>query len=81
MILQAIIDMAVGVLSMLLSGLTGWVTIPTDLMSTIGSITGFGSWIVGGDLLLLLVGSVTFWTATKLSIGLALWLWKLLPLT
>ena len=81
MVIQAIVDMAVGVLSMLLSGLTGWVTIPFDLMSTLGTITGFGSWIVGGDLLLLLVASVTFWTATKLSLGLALWLWKLLPFT
>lgn len=81
MIVESLVDLCVGIMSMLLSGLTGWVTLPFDLMSTLGAITGFGSYIVGGDLLLLLVGSVTFWTATKLSVGVAIWLWKLLPLT
>lgn len=81
MIIEWIFSLAVSFISGLLDLVSGSVSIPVGLMSALGNITGFGTYIIGADLILVFVGCVMFWTGLKLSIGLLLWLWKLMPLT
>lgn len=41
----------------------------------------YGSYVVGGDMLLAFGGLVVAWSAAKLSVGIGIRLWELLPLT
>lgn len=81
MIIELLISVFVNIVSLLLGALSSIPAIPIDLIVVLGNITGFGSYIIGGDLLLLFAGCVTFWITTKLSMGVAIWFWKLLPFT
>lgn len=80
MIGEALIDLFFGIFR-LLFGAFELFSLPTQLISTLGTILVYGNWVVGVDVLGLFVGSVVFWWGVHLSIGLAVWLWKMLPLT
>lgn len=58
-----------------------FVNLPLDLISTLYTIVCYGTWCVGADVLALFSASVMGWLIFKSSAGLALWLYKLLPLT
>lgn len=57
------------------------VQLPSQLINTLSTITAYGSWIVGTDLLLILCACVTFWTTSKIVIGLFAYIWDLVPFT
>ena len=57
------------------------VNLPLDFISSLYTILCYGVWVVGSDVLLLFTGSVMGWLLFKSSVGLAIWLYKLLPLT
>lgn len=57
------------------------VHLPVDLISTLFTLTNVGVWVVGSDVLLLFTSSVMGWLVFKSSVGLAIWLYKLLPIT
>lgn len=80
MIGEALIDLFLGTFR-LLFGAIEFVSLPTHLIATLGNILVYGNWVVGIDIMALFVGSVVFWWGVHLSIGLAVWLWKMLPLT
>lgn len=65
----------------MLQNLTQWVTIPTDLINVIGTISGYGTFIVGSDILSLILITFGFWTTMRCSVGLGLTIWRLLPFT
>lgn len=44
-------------------------------------IVCFGVWVVGVDLISLILSSAFLWLTTRLSVGLVLWIWDLLPFT
>lgn len=56
-------------------------TLPTQLVGTLSTIMAYGNWIVGLDVMGIFIGSIIFWWGVHLSIGVAVWLWKMLPLT
>lgn len=64
-----------------LVGLIEFVTLPVDLASTLVTVLSYGNWIVGSDVLLIFSGSVLFWLGVRWSFNLAIWVYKLLPLT
>lgn len=80
MIGEALIDLFFGIFR-LLFGTFELFSLPTQLISSLSTILVYGNWVVGVDVMALFVGSVVFWWAVHLSIGLAVWLWKMLPLT
>ena len=80
MIGEVLIDLCIGIFRGLF-GVLEFVNIPYHLMGTLTTILAYGNWVVGADIMLLFVGSVVFWWGVHLSIGLAVWLWKMLPLT
>lgn len=80
MIGEALIDMFFGIFTLLFSTLE-FLTLPTQLIGVLSTLLAYGVWIVGADILVLFVGTVVFWWMVHMSIGLAVWLWKMLPLT
>lgn len=80
MIGEALISLCLGIFR-LLFGTLEFIQLPTQIISTLGTILVYGNWVVGVDILSLFVASVVFWWGVHLSIGLAVWLWKMLPLT
>lgn len=51
--------------------------LPTDLIFAFADYTGYGVWFVGADLCLKIAASIVFWIGLKLSVGLALFVWRL----
>lgn len=80
MIVESLIQFAVSFFSILLSGLN-FLSIPTDLISVLGTVCSYGSWIVGADLLLLFAGCLVFWVGAKISWGTVVYIWNLFPFT
>ena len=74
------INMFVAFLDTLISTVS-MVTLPIDMISALSTVSAYGSWIVGSDLLLLFATCVFTWTTIKIGIGLVLFVWRLLPFT
>nr|DAW04679.1 MAG TPA: hypothetical protein [Inoviridae sp.] len=80
MILEAIISVFCTMLDGLLSGLS-FVQIPTQGIQVLATVTGYGSYVVGADLLLCFASVVATWAVFKMVVGIGLFVWRLLPLT
>jgi len=57
------------------------ITLPIDMISALSTVSAYGSWVVGSDLLMIFATCVFSWTTIKISIGVILFIWRLLPLT
>lgn len=77
---EGLIDLFFGIFR-LLFGAIEFVNLPTQTINALTTIMAYGNWVVGIDIIALFVGTVVFWWGVHLSIGLAVWLWKMLPLT
>lgn len=80
MILEALINVFCAMLDGLLSGLS-LVQIPVQGIQVLATVTGYGSYVVGADLLLCFASVVSAWMLFKLVVGIGLFVWRLLPLT
>lgn len=80
MILEFTIDIFCNFLVGLLDAANA-VAIPVNGIQTLATFASYGSYIVGSDLLLTFCGVVLMWMTIKLSVGIGLFLWRLLPLT
>ncbi len=65
----------------LLTSMGSFLTIPKNLISVLNTVTGYGNWIIGEDLVLIIFACVAFWTTQKFAFGLFTFLWENLPLT
>lgn len=79
MIFQVLIDFAVSLISGLISGLS-FFSIPLDFVNTLATVCVYGNWLVGADVLLLFAGCVSTWFGIKLSAGVVLFVYRLIPL-
>lgn len=79
MIFQVLIDFAVNIVSGLISGLS-FFSIPVDLVNTLATVCVYGNWLVGADVLLLFAGCVSCWFGIKISAGIVLFVYRLIPL-
>lgn len=80
MILEALISLFSNFILGLLD-LISIVSLPLDAISALQTFCVYGSYVVGSDLLMLFASVVFTWTAAKLSVGLAIRVWEMLPLT
>lgn len=80
MILEFLLNIVVNCLSGVMKGLQ-IVSIPTDAIHALVEIIVYGNYVVGTDILLLIFGSVMAWITIRCTVGLAVFIWKLLPLT
>ena len=56
-------------------------SLPVNLMQAVATFTGYGVWLVGADWIIIFCQCVLFWCSVKLTIGVVLFIWRLLPLT
>ena len=80
MILEALISLFSNFIMGLLD-LVSAVSLPLDAIMVLQQFCVYGSYVVGSDLLMLFASVVFTWTAAKLSVGLAIRIWEMLPLT
>lgn len=80
MIVEGILNLCVEMLVLVLGGFKA-VGLPLSAIETLGTVACYGSYVVGADLLLAFVGTVMTWATFKLSAGVFLFIWRLLPLT
>lgn len=78
MIFQVLIDFAVSLISGLIGGLSFF--IPLDFVNTLATVCVYGNWLVGADVLLLFAGCVSCWFGIKISAGIVLFVYRLIPL-
>lgn len=57
------------------------VTLPLDAMTILADIFCYGVWIVGADLMGIILATISGWLTFKLLAGLVIFIWRLLPLT
>lgn len=62
-------------------GTLNFVTIQTDVIMSLAKFTRFGAYVVGSDILLIFSASVLMWMGVRFTVGLVVFVWKLLPLT
>lgn len=80
MILETIINIFCVMLDGLLSGFE-LVQIPKQGIEALATVTAYGSYVVGADLLLCFASVVATWMLMKITVGVGLFIWRLLPLT
>lgn len=80
MILETIINIFCVMLDGLLSGFE-FIQIPKQGIETLATVTAYGSYVVGADLLLCFASVVATWMLMKITVGVGLFIWRLLPLT
>lgn len=74
----------VGIVKNLIMGATSLfsaVSLPTSMIGGLATITGYGAYVVGSDLLLIVASVITFWLSVKITVGIILFIWRLLPFT
>lgn len=79
-----IIEFIIDIFCEFLVGLFGAieiVSIPVNGIGVLATFAAYGSYVVGSDLLLVFCSVVFMWMSIKLTIGIGLFLWRLLPLT
>lgn len=55
--------------------------LPIVSFAVIGEVLGYFSFYIGNDILLAIFATVTFWVGLKSTLGLMLFIYKLIPLT
>lgn len=80
MIVEGLVDFALMLIEGLFSGLQ-LVSLPTDILTALLDFLCYGTWVVGADLMGIFIASVVAWMGIKFSVGLVLFIWRLLPLT
>lgn len=79
MIIEVLVDYFVSLLSLAIDGFNA-VSIPVDLISSLSTFVGYGSFVVGADLLLIVCSNIVAWLTFKIFAGIILFVWRLLPI-
>lgn len=78
MLITAVMSLGLTFISAMLS-IASIVSIPTSTIATIQTITGYASWVVGEDLLLLIFSSIVAWYSLRLGVALVRFFFELKP--
>ena len=80
MIIEGLLDLVFWFIELLFSSFQ-LISLPTGLLGGLLDFIRVGAWVVGSDILGLAFGTIIFWFTFKLSAGLILFIWRLIPLT
>lgn len=80
MIVESMVDLFFGLLRNLLGGFE-IIGLPYQYINVLNTITAYGVWIIGADVMAIFVTTIIAWWTIKLAVGLFVWVWELLPLT
>lgn len=78
MIIESIFNLLFGVVDLLLSGVSVF-NLNFGSISLINQILSFFGYVVGSDITLMLFSSVTFWLSVKFSLGVLIYVYRLIP--
>lgn len=78
MIAEASLDIMVQALLWVMDGFNV-IELPLELIETLYTITCYGVWVVGGDVLGIIGASIAFWMVFKFAVGLVIWIYELIP--
>ena len=83
MIVEGIIGWAFSIIDMLFTSLSGlqFYTLPANLMAVLVDFMKYSAWVIGSDLVGLVLTTIVWWLGTKLILGIILFAYRLLPLT
>lgn len=59
----------------------GVFSLPFELVNVLATFTSYGAYICGADMLLIFCSLVTFVFGIKITLGVVLFIWRLLPFT
>ena len=57
------------------------VDLPVEFLDVLVDLLCYGVWVIGADLISIILANVVFWLSLKFSIGVTVWVWRLLPFT
>lgn len=80
MIVETLLSFACTLIQGLFSGLQ-IINLPTDFMTVLLDIFCYGVWVIGADLMGIIITTITGWLMFKFTAGLVVFVWRLLPLT
>lgn len=80
MIVETLLGFATTFIQGLFSGLQ-IISLPTDFMTVLLDIFCYGTWVIGADLMAIVLATITGFLGARFMIGLVLFIWRLLPLT
>lgn len=80
MIVETLLDLSMSAIQIIFSFFQV-ITLPTDLMTFLLDIICYGTWVVGADLMAIVMSTVTIFYGARFGAGLLLFLWRFIPLT
>lgn len=80
MIVEGVVDLFFDLMTAVFYGLEV-IHLPEQFIKTLSTITAYGTWIVGLDILTLFVTMIVTWWTIKFAVGVVVFIWELLPLT
>lgn len=80
MIVESVVDLFFNTVLLAFQGLE-IVGLPFQTINALNTILVYGTWIVGADLMAIFATMIVTWWVIKLTVGLVIWIWELLPLT
>lgn len=80
MIIEGLTGLAAWLIGLLFEGLQT-VTLPFNLINVLLDFMKFGVWVLGGDLYLIVMSTIIGWLFFKISSGIILFIYRLIPLT
>lgn len=80
MIVETVFSWACSFLQLLFSGFQV-LQLPANLIEVLVDILCYGVWVVGADLIAIILANVAMWLSLKYTVGICVWFWRLLPFT
>lgn len=80
MIVETILGLFFSTIRLAFTGLE-MVGLPYQVINVLSTILSYGIWVVGADIMGIFISTIVAWWVIKLSVGLVIWIWELLPLT
>ena len=80
MIVETVFSWACSFIQLLFSGFQ-ILQLPANLIEVLANILCYGVWVVGADVLGIILTNVLFWLGFKYTLGMCIWFWRLLPFT
>ncbi len=81
MVIQAIFDFGLWLFGLIAEVLPSTAPAIYDISTTLGGVLSFGVWVIGEDMWLAILGSISGWLLFKLTWGIVLFIYRLIPLT
>jgi uncharacterized membrane protein len=80
LIIQGLLDIVVNIICTALNALEIF-SVPVGFVSAIINTVQYGSYVCGKEILVIAFGSIMSWILIRSTVGIAVFVWKLLPLT